>query len=357
MLLNGVPYLPDRGVCQLLKLPQLLPTVTTTARGATRRRAAALRRSCQTSTMASIGNRISANQRKLDDDGVAPGINANKVSEINVMDPAYLATVDTAAFDIAEQRTVGAACPSSAATAPLIDAQFEPRELYRAAVRHTDAQEYTDAAWRFLMALLMDWALNASDMSRLETAAAGLPATDACGIVLRALGKMFGKNAPEKWQDFEAARQPFMTAISELQALGPEVVPPPSVPQQPLPTTFEEQDRGRFALCCARIFLGRGPKPFTPSAWAAAREQYLVKGIASLDGERFLALQYELAYSARDVGDNREALVWYDKLLANIQRAQQPSLHWRTFRARVHEEARQLRFEQAFYHGRSKYAL
>ena len=88
--------------------------------------------------------------------------------------------------------------------------------------------------------------------------------------------------------------------------------------------------------------------PYTPAAWEAAR-RLIVKGIRSVDPERYLALQYELAYTARDIGNNRLALEWYDKMLANAERLAAPSEHWRTFFGRVRKEARQLHFEQAYY--------
>ena len=70
-------------------------------------------------------------------------------------------------------------------------------------------------------------------------------------------------------------------------------------------------------------------------------------GISAVDPQRYLALQYELAYTARDIGDNQEALVWYDTLLGNAARlGEEASAHWRTFFTRVRQEARQLRFEK-----------
>ena len=99
--------------------------------------------------------------------------------------------------------------------------------------------------------------------------------------------------------------------------------------------------------------------PYTPAAWDAAR-QTIVKGIAYVDVERYLTLQFELAYTARDCGDNHEALVWYEKLLANAERAGvATSEHWHAFVTRkIRPQAQQLRFEQVMHSGaRDEFAL
>mmetsp|Transcript_40136 Transcript_40136/g.132836 ORF Transcript_40136/g.132836 Transcript_40136/m.132836 type:complete len:361 (+) Transcript_40136:151-1233(+) len=284
------------------------------------------------------------------DAGVAPGINTNTVSRSNVMSPEYLQMVDRKAFERADRRAADPrAPPRDSGAPPLLDGQLEPRKLFLKAIQLTDGKEFGEAAWLFLVALLMDWALNASDMSRPIQAADALPAGDACGIVLRALVKMFRRDSrAPAFGSFTEARAPLLTAIRELAALPELKRSGGQQPPEPSPASLAEQHRVLFANCCAHVFLGRfdcHQGPYTPAAWEAAR-RLIVKGIRSVDPERYLALQYELAYTARDIGNNRLALEWYDKMLANAERLAAPSEHWRTFFGRVRKEARQLHFEQ-----------
>ena len=121
-------------------------------------------------------------------------------------------------------------------------------------------------------------------------------------------------------------------------------------PQRPPPSTLAEQHRGRFALCCAHVFLGRfdcNTGPRTTAHWDRAIG-IILQGISHVEVDRYLTLQFERAYTARDAGDNREALVWYDKVIANANRASATtSAHWKAFIAnKIVPQAQQLRFEQ-----------
>jgi hypothetical protein len=278
----------------------------------------------------------------LDGDGIAPGISRGSTSSrCNVMSADALEAIDPGAFACAERAACRRQQPATQAGAAMpIDAILEPRELFRSAIRLTDGGEYPEAAYRFLVALLMDWSLNASKMAKPREASAECPPDEPCAVLLRAFVRLEFKKAA-----YQRDRQSLLAALTQLSAAHGSLGP-----QSPPATSIEEQHRGRFALCCAHVFLARvdcSLGPYTPSAWAAARE-VIVKGAAYVDVQCYLTLQYELAYTARDCGDNREALVWYDAVIANAARASEAqSAHWMAFVAnKITPQARQLRFER-----------
>ena len=206
------------------------------------------------------------------------------------------------------------------------------------------SHEYQEAAWLFLVALLMDWALTSSDLARPRTASENVPADEPCGILLRAFVRVYSIAQENAVGGIRHLRPILLSALNDLKAMQGSLSP-----QRPPPSTLGEQHRGRFALCCAHVFIGRfdcHSGPHTISNWASARN-IMLQGISHVYVERYLTLQFEHAYTARDNGDNREALVWYDRLIANATRVSTMSAHWKAFVARkIKPQAQQLRFEQ-----------
>lgn len=302
-------------------------------------------------------------QSRRDADGVFNGAGANRPDRANLMDEDFLRHLDPRAFasaDAARPAPAGAG-PAS----PMLDAGLEPQEMFRTANDLTRSGEYRDAAGLYLGSLLINWSLNASSFRPARRAVAGLPADDPCGLVLGAVVRLWDQEGePEgarRIGSYEDVERIMAGAIRALGRSASVVGISTTAPQRPPPTILvrgagasppsvpaTEVHRGRFAMCCAKVFHGRLAcltGPYSVEAWRDARRT-IVQGIAYMDPERCLALQYELAYTARDVGDNVEALKWYEMLVANGEGRPGMSDHWRTFLQRVAQEARQLRYER-----------
>jgi len=279
---------------------------------------------------------------ETDEDGVALGAYSCRQSRGNIMSDHMLKTLDPEAFNKAEDQTRHAKSSRAASErVPLLDAELEPRDLYRSGVRHTQAGRFEEACWHFMLAWLMDWSLNASDLAPPQKAAAGCPPNCPCAVVVTGVVSTFSRKT---WPSFAEARKAFQQALAQLSSTEAE-----RKVQTPRPATLEQQDRRALARCCAHIFLARFEQhsgPFSSENWAQARRT-IARGIEHVDAAQYLCLQYELAYTARDAVDNKVALRWYDAMLANAQRKEECdfSPHWSLFFERVGKEARQVRFE------------
>jgi len=278
---------------------------------------------------------------RTDADGIAMGAASCTVATGNVIQADTLAAMDPDAYRRATAKDPREAADPADDGPPILDGQLEPRDVYRKAVRLTEAGEYAEACWNFMLALLIDWALNASDLNAApRKAVENSPPDEPAAIAMRAVVEVYGDKGAKKnlEQHLAPLKRAAATLIKSYGKLGP---------QNPPPTTLAELHRGRLAACAAHLFLGRVEQhsgPYTPAYWAQARRT-IQKGIALVDAQRLLCMQYELAYTARDAADTNEALKWYDTMLRNAPRVRQPSPHWVAFLERVGREARTLRFE------------
>ena len=278
---------------------------------------------------------------RTDADGVALGAASCQPAFANLMNDDLMEAISPDAHSKAKAAAAARSrsTPSSTDGPPLLDAQLEPVELYRTAIRYTEEGRDEDACWLFLLALLVDWALNGSDLTAPQRAIDNAAADSPCAIALQGVVSTF--SAPQ--ESYEQARKPLAFALAELtQAYGT------LGPQEPPPNTLEEQHRGRLALTAAHLFLSRLEQisgPYTPANWNRARRR-IQKGIQHVDAQRFLCLQYELAYTARDAAADEEALKWYDTMLRNGKRLATPSTHWTRFLERVDREAQQVRWQK-----------
>ena len=201
---------------------------------------------------------------------------------------------------------------------PPVDADLEPSALWRDAVRKSGQGEHDEAVWLFMLALFMDYSLDANDMSPLKRSLAGCsdPSSPAA-VAVRPIAETAGLKT--------VTLAPWEQSYTELRRRDVQRSPTP-------PRTLEDVSREALAACSATLFFARtlGRKGGAQGDQSAFNDAYkLINEAAELvHAERFMTLQFELGYSSRDILAHTESNAWYDKLQASAPR--RPNQHWTT---------------------------
>ena len=201
---------------------------------------------------------------------------------------------------------------------PPVDADLEPRALWRDAVRKSGQGEHDEAVWLFMLALFMDYSLDANDMSPLKRSLAGCSdPSSPPAVAVRPIAETADLKT--------VTLAPWEQAYTELRRRDFQRSPTP-------PRTLEDVSREALAACSATLFFARtlGRKGGAQGDQSAFNDAYkLINEAAELvHAERFMTLQFELGYSSRDILAHTESNAWYDKLQASAPR--RPNQHWTT---------------------------
>jgi tetratricopeptide (TPR) repeat protein len=227
---------------------------------------------------------------------------------------------------------------------PPIDASLRPITLWEEAVALSAAGEFVESAWKFLVALFMDFSLDGSDLVPLRRTLSGCAASrasdravDAVAVALEPIAEQTIDGKYNNMDSFQSAHQ-LMEAVLPLSG------------QSSVPRTLADQDRVAFATACADLFYGR----ILGRGGAAAGSQTLFDNANRLvrlaadhlvHPSRYLTMQFELGYSNRDIGAQKESLRWYDMLLGN-QATCASNPHWQQFLARAEHSVTMIRDPQ-----------
>ena len=214
------------------------------------------------------------------------------------------------------------ACHTEIGQLPPVDADLEPAALWRDAVRQSGQGAHDEAVWLFMLALFMDYSLDANDMAPLKRSLAGCSDPHSPpAVAVRPIAETAGLKT--------VTLAPWEQAYTELRRRAFKRSPTP-------PRTLEDVSRAALAACSATLFLARtlgrmgAVRADQPGDQGAFNDAYkLISEAAELvHAERFMTLQFELGYASRDILAHTESNAWYDKLQASAPR--RPNQHWTT---------------------------
>ena len=113
--------------------------------------------------------------------------------------------------------------------------------LWHEGVRLSRIGECEEAAWKFLVALFMDFSLDANDMVPVQRALEGCSPQSSIKIALQPFADAPSAGTRITLKAYEAAHLAKGEGGNRCD----------------LPTTLESQDRDLFARCCAALFYAR----------------------------------------------------------------------------------------------------
>jgi hypothetical protein len=243
-----------------------------------------------------------------------------------------------------------------ASNLPPLDANLDPKKLWKDALQLSKKKKHQDAAFNFLVALFMDFSLDGGDMAPVKATVNACANDDPVAMALSILTHM-DRSCP-----LDRA-----TDVQYKSMLMWNAAPESSKEQSETAETLDDVNRWRFgiAMCvifCARL-MGRcyAVKNAAQANSPKVREAFedmtkLVNESRSyLDASRWLTLQFELAYINMDVAAVEEAKLWFGIFMDNLdamRRRGSVSRHWSQFRASAEKRIAMIpMFERAVKNG------
>lgn len=195
---------------------------------------------------------------------------------------------------------------------PPLDVNLDPKSLWKEGIRLSKSGHYEDSAWKFLLALFMDAALDANNMDPVKNAVHGCVKDNPVAMALSPI-----LAPPERRFD--------MYAKMYEQAATKE----PKKPVE-MSVSLNDVDRNDFAHGMSHIMYARkiGIIFSCKSAADARRTETKVAfdnvarivlcSSAFIDPQRWLTQQFELGYSSMDVGAIYEAEKWLNQFMNTL---------------------------------------
>ncbi|KAL7550900.1 hypothetical protein ACHAWF_014094 [Thalassiosira exigua] len=191
-----------------------------------------------------------------------------------------------------------------------LDIDLAPKNLWKEGVQLSRNGLHEDAAWKFLLALFMDFSLDANDKKPMKEAVEG------CGManpVAMALSMITDRNG-----------------INEVyqQSMHINIMPQ----RIELAETVDSVDRKSFGLgMCHLVYARMLARSFAVRSAADARSRttghafedvarIIMESTNYIDPQRWLTLQFELGYSSMDVGAVNEAEKWLNSFKATVDK-------------------------------------
>lgn len=235
--------------------------------------------------------------------------------------------------------------PRGACTVPPLDADLDPSKLWKEAVQLSNNGQYEDAAWKFLLALFLDAALDANDLKPARKAVRGCKPDDPVAMALSTIVCWKKKEPLKRGVDMVMKAESMDHSFDNCE----------------LAESIEDVDRTKFGLGCCRIMYARMLtrvfnvtsiaqsfdrkylEEFDEAANRISEAQYFI------DPNRWLTIQFELGYIAMDAGAATEAKYWFRRFITNlaVMRTENDgklSKHWEMLLARA--KRRQLMIPQ-----------
>lgn len=239
---------------------------------------------------------------------------------------------------------------------PFLDGDLVPAALWKSAVSLTkkgDPSFLREAAWKFLVALYMDFSLDAMDMKPAIKAADGCGTDDPVALAL-SIATFYRKH------DRNVSLQEIVTHHEDIcDRLENETS---------VDSCVDEVDRPVFALGVAKVFYARimarchdvksdaqAHDSRFRSAWRGTA-RLIEDAKFSIDAERWLTMQFELGYINHDNGATDRANLWLSRFVKNLEEEKRAkgalSKHWKGMKKNAEQKLRILpRVEQGMRSG------
>lgn len=239
---------------------------------------------------------------------------------------------------------------------PPLDANLDPKKLWKDALQLSKKKKHQDAAFNFLVALFMDFSLDASDMAPVKATVDACANDDPVAMALSILTHMDRSSPLRRASDMHCKSMLMWNAATE-----------PAKQQSKTAKTLDDVNRWRFGIgmcviLCARV-MGRcyavrnSAEANSPEHRQAFEDmtKLVNESKSYVDAPRWLTLQFELAYINMDVAAVEEAKLWFGIFMANLDAMRQRgsvSLHWRKFRVSAEKRIAMIpMFERAMKNG------
>jgi hypothetical protein len=196
---------------------------------------------------------------------------------------------------------------------PPLDVNLDPKSLWKEGIQLSKSGRYEDSAWKFLLALFMDAALDANNMNPVKNAVQGCVKDNPVAMALSPI-----LASPER--RFEIYAEMYEQAAMK----------EPKKPVE-MSLSLDDVDRNDFALGMSHIMYARklGILFSCKSAADSRRTETKVAfddvarivrcSTAFIDPQRWLTQQFELGYSSMDVGAIYEAEKWLEQFTNTLR--------------------------------------
>mmetsp|Transcript_28560 Transcript_28560/g.52145 ORF Transcript_28560/g.52145 Transcript_28560/m.52145 type:complete len:638 (-) Transcript_28560:200-2113(-) len=224
---------------------------------------------------------------------------------------------------------------------PPLDINLDPKQLWKEGVQLSKSGFYEDSAWKFLLALFLDAALDANDKTPVKKAVEGCKGGNPVAMALSVITHR---------HPFKRAEEMFKQASLDDTLVN----------NVEMGETVDDVDRKSFGLGMCHLMyarmLGRGFAVKSAADAKSKTTRNAFEDIAKLvmvsteymDSQRWLTLQFELGYSSMDAGAINEAEKWLGKFKATIDNTKEQSRnqgaaqHWSAMRSRAESRLQML---------------
>jgi hypothetical protein len=190
-----------------------------------------------------------------------------------------------------------------------LDATLDPESLWSEGVVLSNGGQYKEAAWKFAVALFLDFSFDASDMTPVINAIENCHENDSVAMALYSICDRETKTQRAREMDEHSAQMSCKVPLIEMADTIDDVT---------------EENRNAFGMGLCHIIHARCMRQVVirqcPLDKAAFRHiSRLVKqACIFIDAERWMTLQFELGFTCFDVFDAVEAEKWLVRYTTTI---------------------------------------